>query len=381
MAKTKVEAASEQRSPVDGESDGVASLPETMRAAVLYGPGDLRLVDDYPVPTPGPTEAIVAVAACAICGTDPEILQRGWAGQPPYGEFVFGHEYAGMVAAIGSKVTELAVGDRVAAEPHKGCAHCVNCVEGNYTTCLNYGRVEQGHRHYGFTVNGGYAQYARSEVACLHKFPDHWSFETATLLTTAGTSLYALSRVGGLKGGETVVVSGPGPIGLMAVVLARLTGAGTIILAGTRDERLELGASLGADVTINVNQVDPVERVLELTDGIGADVVLECAGTGRSVAAATEYARMNGRLALIGIYTNEPTVEINARRIALGNLTLAGTRAEGDRAVSRAAELLGRAGVDLSPLLSHSFPLTQIHDAFAASMDRRDGAIKVVVNP
>jgi L-iditol 2-dehydrogenase len=369
VAKAKLDVV-ERGTQVSGAGDGVASLPPTMRAAVLFGPADLRLVDDYPVPKPGPTEAIVAVASCAICGTDPKILQRGWEGQPPYGEFIFGHEYAGVVVAKGDTVKDLEVGDRVAAEPHKGCGHCANCVDGNYTTCLNYGLADQGHRHYGFTVNGGYAEYARSDVTSLHKIPDHWSFETATLLTTAGTSLY-----------ESVVVSGPGPIGLMGVLLARLTGAGRIILIGTRDERLELGARLGADDTINVNDEDPVERVKELTGGVGADVVLECAGTGASLAAATEYVRLSGRLALIGIYTNEPTVELNPRRIALGNLTLAGTRAEGDRAVARAAEILGRADVDLSPLVTHSFPLAEIHDAFATSMDRVDGAIKVVVNP
>jgi L-iditol 2-dehydrogenase len=352
-----------------------------MRAAVLFGPGDMRLVDDYPVPMPGPNDVIVRVVACSICGTDPEILQRGWEGQPPYGEFVFGHEYAGVVVAVGEGVDELAVGDRVAAEPHKGCGRCANCLDGNYTTCLNYGRVGQGHRHYGFTVNGGYAEYARSDVSCVHRFPADWSFETATLLTTAGTSLYALNRVGGLKGGETVAISGPGPIGLMGVVLARLTGAGRIILLGTRAERLELGARLGADDTIDVTQADPVEAVHELTGGHGADVVLECAGTGRSAAAAIEYTKLSGRIAFIGIYTNEPTISVNARKIALGNLTVAGTRAEGGRAVARAAELLGRSGVDISALVTHAFPLADIHTAFATSMDRLGGAIKVVVNP
>jgi L-iditol 2-dehydrogenase len=352
-----------------------------MRAAVLFGPGDLRLVEDYPVPTPSSTEAIVAVASCSICGTDPEILERGWLGQPPYGDFVFGHEYAGVVVAVGDSVKDLSIGDRVAAEPHKGCGRCANCLEGKYTTCLNYGLVDQGHRHYGFTVNGGYAEYARSDVSCLHRFPPDWSFETATLLTTAGTSLHALNRLGGLSGGETVAISGPGPIGLMGVVLARLTGAGRIILLGTRKERLELGARLGADDTVDVTQADAVEAVHELTDGQGADVVLECAGTGRSAAAAIEYTKLSGRIAFIGIYTNEPTIAINARKIALGNLTVAGTRAEGGRAVPRAAELLGRAGVDISTLVTHAFALADVHTAFATSMDRLGGAIKVVVNP
>lgn len=352
-----------------------------MRAAVLFGPGDMRLVDDYPVPVPGSNDAIVKIAACAICATDPEILSRGWPNHPPYGEFIFGHEYAGTVVAVGANVKRVRPGDRVAAEPHLGCGHCANCLDGNYTTCLNYGISEQGHRHYGFTTNGGYAEYACIDASRLHRFPDEWTFETATLLTTAGTSLYALQRIGGLKGGETVVISGPGPVGLLAVVLARLIGAGPLVLTGTRAERLDLGRRLGADVTIDVTREDVVERVLELTDGEGADVVIECAGTGRSAAAAIEYTKLSGRLAFIGIYTNEQLISMNARKIALGNLTIAGSRAEGGRSVARATELLGRSRIDLSALVTHVFALSNIHHAFETSVDRLGGAIKVVVKP
>jgi L-iditol 2-dehydrogenase len=375
-----VEARLEQATDV-GDGAEVAQLPATMRAAVLFGPGDMRLVEDYPVPAPGPNDAIVKVAACAICGTDPDILKRGWPNHPPYGEFIFGHEYSGTIVAIGENVKGFAVGDRVAAEPHKGCGHCANCLDGHYTTCLNYGDMAQGHRHYGFTVNGGYAEYARSDVTCLHPIPADWTFETATLLTTAGTSLYALHRIGGLKGGETVVVTGPGPIGLMGVVLARLMGAGRVVIAGTRAERLELGRRLGADVAIDVTREDVTERVLELTGGVGADVTIECAGTGKSAAAAVQYTRMSGRIAFVGIYPNEPAVPLDGRRIALGNLTIAGTRAEGGRSVARASELLGRSGIDLTSLVTHEFPLSDVHLAFATVVDRVGGAIKVVVKP
>jgi L-iditol 2-dehydrogenase len=375
-----VEARLEQATGV-GAGSAASPLPATMRAAVLFGPEDMRLVEDYPVPVPGPNDAIVKVAACSICGTDPDILKRGWPNHPPYGEFIFGHEYSGTIVAVGESVKGFAVGDRVAAEPHKGCGHCANCLDGQYTTCLNYGDLAQGHRHYGFTVNGGYAEYACSDVTCLHLIPPDWTFETATLLTTAGTSLYALQRIGGLKGGETVVVTGPGPVGLMGVVLSRRMGAGKIVVAGTRRERLELGLRLGADVAIDVTADDVTERVLELTGGLGADVTLECAGTEKSAAAAIQYTRMSGRIAFVGIYPNEPTVALDGRRIALGNLTIAGTRAEGGRSVERASELLGRNGIDISSLVTHEFALSDVHLAFATVVDRVDGAIKVVVKP
>jgi threonine dehydrogenase-like Zn-dependent dehydrogenase len=152
-------------------------------------------------------------------------------------------------------------------------------------------------------------------------------------------------------------------------------------LTGTRTERLELGRRLGADVTIDVTREDVIERVRELTGGQGADVVIECAGTGSSAAAAIEYAKMNGRLAFVGTYTNEPAVSVNARKIALGNLTIAGTRAEGGRSVARAIELLSRSNADISALVTHGFSLSDIHQAFKTSLGRLGGAIKVAVKP
>lgn len=357
----------------------MTGIPKTMRAAVLYGEGDLRLVDDYPVPQPGPGEVLIRVAACAICGTDPKILAHGWPNHPPYGQFIFGHEYAGTVVAVGDGVTEFVPGDRVAVEPHKGCGVCANCRDGYYTTCLNYGRPEKGHRHYGFSTNGGYAEYACNHVNSVYKLPDGMPFEVATLITTAATSLYGIRRIGGLEAGETVVVSGPGPIGLMAVVMARLLGAGMVILTGTRPDRLAIGLRLGADVTIHAREENVVQRVMELTGGIGADAVIECAGTVQAAVDAVEMAKKNGRVALVGIYQEPAPLNIN--KIVQWNITVAGSKAEGERSMAQALALLARSAVDLSPLVTHTFPLSQIHAAFETAEKRLGGAIKVVVKP
>lgn len=357
------------------------SIPETMRAAVLFGEGDLRLADDYPVPRPGPGEVLIRVAACAICGSDPKILAHGWPNHPPYGQFIAGHEYTGTIAALGAGVTEFAAGERVAIEPHKGCGVCNNCRDGLYNTCLNYGNHEKGHRHYGFSTNGGYAEYAVNHVNSVYRIPEGMSFEEATLITTAATSLYGIRRIGGIRAGETVVVSGPGAIGLMAVVMARLLGAGRIVLTGTRSERLEVGRGLGADVTINVRETDVVQRVIELTGGIGADAVLECAGTAQAAVEAVEVSKKNGRVALIGIY-KEPA-PLNVNKIVQWNITVAGSKAEGERSMAQAMALLGNrpGSVELRPLITHTFPLSQVHAAFETAEKRLGGAIKVVVRP
>ncbi len=355
------------------------ALPKVMRAAVLYGKNDLRLVDDYPVPNPGPDEVLIKVEACAVCSTDLEILECGWPHQPPYGKFIMGHEYAGVVVAVGERVSEFEVGDRVVVEPHKGCGQCNNCRDGLYTICLNYGNVEKGHRHYGFTVNGGYAEYACNHKNSVYKLPTSFSLVEATLLTTAATSLYGIRRIGGIEAGETVMVSGPGPIGLMAVVMAKLLGAGKIILTGTRPERLAVGAMLGADYTINVQETNVVEQVMRLTNGIGADAVLECAGTTQAAVDAIRCVKKGGRVAFVAMYKTEVPLDINS--IVQRNITVVGSKAEGERSLAYAIALLGQRSVNLSLLITHQYPLEQIHKAFETARLRAGGAIKVVVKP
>jgi len=203
--------------------------------------------------------------------------------------------------------------------------------------------------------------------------------DVSTLITTAATSLYGIRRIGGIQAGETVVVSGPGAIGLMGVVMARLLGAGTIIVTGTRPERLEMGRRLGADIGVNVKEVDVVERIMALTNGIGADAVLECAGTTQAAVAAVEYTKKNGRLALVGIY-KEPA-PLNVNKIVQWNITVAGSKAEGERSLAQALALLRRGAIDIAPLITHTFLLDQIHTAFETAEQRREGALKVVVKP
>ncbi len=353
-------------------------MPEEMKAAVLYGPNDLRIVERE-VPRPQYQEVLMKVEACAICGTDPKIVAHGWQNQPPFGQFIPGHEYAGTVVALGEGVVGFSIGDRVAVEPHKGCGVCANCLRGFYTACFNYGNVTAGHRHYGFTVNGGYAEYAVNHINTLHKIPDALDFEEATLITTAGTSMYGLTRIGGLEPGETVVVSGPGPIGLMAVQLVKEIGSARVIMTGTREERLNLAKELGADIAINVKTEDVIQRIFELTDGVGADVVVECAGTAKALADAIEYTRKNGRISMVGIYS-EP-VSINAFRVNQWNMTLAGSRAEGDRSLSKVAPLMAAGRIKARPLITHTFPLDQANEGIETFAKRIGGAIKVVLKP
>jgi threonine dehydrogenase-like Zn-dependent dehydrogenase len=355
------------------------SIPDRMQAAVLFGYNDLRVVE-MPVPRPEAQEVLIKVEACAICGTDPKIVDHGWPNNPPFGEYIPGHEFAGTIVDLGQGVEGYKTGDRVAVEPHKGCGICENCIRGLYTTCLNYGRTELGHRHYGFTVNGGYAEYAVNHINTIHLIPESLSFDQATLITTAGTAMYGITRIGGVNCGETVVVSGPGPIGLMACQLVKVLGAGRVIFTGTRKERLDLGVELGAvDETVNVRERDVVDAVMNSTRGVGADLTIECAGTEKAAKDAIEYTKKNGRVALIGIY--EGDIPINLNKVVQWNMTLAGGKAEGDWSLRRVLPLMADGRIKCEPLITHRFPLSEINEGIQTFVQRKGGAIKVVIKP
>src|SRR3979409_1010015 len=268
--------------PAGVTTSGQFPIPEQMKAWVLGGPDELFL-HDKPTPVPGRAEVLVRIDAVAICATDLEIIHSGspasiLGGLPFNKNFTPGHEYMGTVAALGPDVDEFRIGERVSVEIHAGCSQCKRCRMGMYTSCLNYGKPEKGHRANGFTTDGGFAEYAVNHINTLARVPDTMSDAEATLVVTAGTSMYGLTELGGLVAGESVVVIGPGPIGLLAGAVAKALGASPVILTGTRDARLAIGKELGADRVINVARENAVEIVKQLTGGIGADYVIECAG-------------------------------------------------------------------------------------------------------
>src|SRR5216684_178660 len=243
-------------------------VPEQMKAWVLGNPDEL-LLRDKPTPVPERAEVLVRIDAVAICATDLEIIHGGspasiQGGLPFNKNFTPGHEYMGTVAALGPSVDEYEIGERVSVEIHAGCGQCKRCRQGMYTSCLNYGNVDKGHRANGFTTDGGFAEYAVNHINTLSRVPDDMSDEEATLVVTAGTSMYGLTELGGLVAGEGVVVTGPGPIGLLAVAVAKALGASPVILSGTRDARLAIGTKLGADRVVNVRNEDLVAVVKEM---------------------------------------------------------------------------------------------------------------------
>ncbi len=353
-------------------------IPKKMRAAVLYDFNDYRIVE-RDVPSPGPDEVLVKIDACGICGTDVKVITQGMPNMGPMGEFIIGHEYAGTIIAKGDTVDEFDIGNRVVVEIHKGCGRCRNCIMGQYTACLNYGDTSKGHRANGLTTNGGFAQYAVNHVNTLYNLPDHITFDESITITTAGTCLYGIDMAGGYIPGDNVLIIGPGPIGLMSTQLAKALGAGKVILSGTRDERLELGKKLGADYIINVKKENLNDRVKELTDGLGADLVLEAAGGKESLQQALENVRKGGRIVILAFYKDKVCADISlAVKFGVNIYTV---RGEGNMSVGRALSLMSQGRITGKPLLTHYFPLDKLHEAFKTFVERTDGAMKVVIHP
>lgn len=298
---------------------------------------------------------------------------------PPYGQFIFGHEYAGDVVAVGSTVDEFRVGDRVVVEAHMGCRRCENCIRGLYTACLNFGNTRRGHRANGFTTNGGLAEYALNHINTLFRIPDSVSYDEAVVVMTAGSPLYGLERAGGYFAGETVAVLGPGPIGLMAVQLVKALGAVRVILTGTRAARLVLGKELGADVIVNSREQEPVAAVREATGGRGADVTVDCAGGDDTFDQAIKMTKPGGRVVLVAFYHGPVTADVSdaVRR----NLTIYTERGEGGTSVGRALALLAAGRVRAQPLVSQTFPLSEVYRGFEVVEKRIGDPMKVIFHP
>ncbi len=360
-------------------------VPDTMRAWVLGDPGQL-VFTEKPVPVPKRGEVLVRIDAVAICATDLDVIAHGppalvQGGLPFNKGWTPGHEYMGTVAALGPGVDEFGIGDRVTVEIHAGCGQCKRCRMGMYTSCLNYGLnygdVDKGHRANGFTTDGGFCEYAVNNINTLIRIADTMSDEEATLVVTAGTAMYGLTELGGLVAGESVVVIGPGPIGLLGVAVAKALGASPVILTGTRDARLQKGLQLGADHVVNVTREDAVEAVRRHNGGKGIDYVIECSGAPDAINQAGRMVSRGGKICLAA-FPHEP-VPVDVAHLVRNNIYVYGIRGEGRSATHRAEAFMRAKRFDARLIHTHTFKLEELPEALRYARDRVEDAIKVVV--
>jgi L-iditol 2-dehydrogenase len=252
-----------------------------------------------------------------------------------------------------------------------------------YTACVNYGMNygdrDKGHRANGFTTDGGFAEYAVNHLNTLVPVPRDMSDEEATLIVTAGTAIYGLDVLGGLIAGQSVVVTGPGPIGLMGVGVAKALGASPVVLVGTeRDrKRLEIGLKLGADEVVDASREDAVAAVMRITRGKGVHYVLECSGAPSAVNDAAQMVSRGGRICAVA-FAKEPVL-VDVARLVSNNIYLFGIRGEGRSATRRAAALMTQKRFPAKLIHTHTFPFAEVPTAIRYAAERIEDAIKVVV--
>ena len=347
-----------------------------MHALVVHAP-DRFSVEDVPRPEPGENEVLCKVHAVAICGTDPHIIHGDYPGfWPKEFPFVPGHEWAGEVVEVGPGAERFGwqIGARVAGTSHAGCGFCRKCVEGRYNLCENYGD-EAVHRQYGHYTQGSYAEYVVHSIASVFPIPESLGYDEAAMLDPVSIALHTVKR-GGHAPGDTVVVVGPGVMGLLVAECARALGAGRVIVVG-RGERLAKAAALGNE-TVDFSARDPVECVRELTDGLGAEVALECSGDPAAVGQCVDMLRKGGRVAVIGIPLEDARVPM--QKIVLNELEIVGVRAAAGE-MPEAIALVAAGKLRLDELITHRFALKDYAEALRTFTERVDGALKVIVHP
>jgi L-iditol 2-dehydrogenase len=344
---------------------------EKMKGVVKYARGDgfveFREVEDLP---PAPNQVKIEVKASGICGSDLHIYHDD-INNPIRPPVVIGHEFSGIVVEKGSGVGEdIQMGDRVTGEPSASiCGKCRYCLSGYYNLCSE-------RKILGYWFNGSFARYCNA--AFVHRLPDNVSFEAGALTELLACCVHGVIEQTGISAGDFVAITGPGPVGLFSALLAMAEG-GIVMVCGTSVDknRLKLAEDLGVHYTLNVESADAGKRVQELTEGYGADVVLECSGVPAAARMALELVRKRGKYTQIGLF-GKP-IEIDFEKVAFKEVLVKGTVSQRRPAWKRALTLMERGIIPNERLISHEFPLQEWEKAFGM-FERKEG-IKLLLIP
>ena len=348
----------------------------TMKALVFLGPNQIG-VEQVPIPKPGPGEAVIRVTLTTICGTDLHILKGEY---PVKAGLIIGHEPVGVIHELGVGVTGYAVGERVLVGAITPCGQCNYCLSGEWSQCG--GPI--GGWKFGNTINGAQAEYllVPNAQANLAKIPDDLSDEQVVLLADIASTGISAAESADVQIGDTVAVFAQGPIGLCATAGAKLKGAGFIIAVECDPVRSEMAKRMGADLVLDYTKTDVVGEIRRLTHGVGVDVAIEALGTQATFESALRVLRAGGTLSSLGVYSGKLSVPLEPFAAGLGDHKIVTTLCPGGKErMRRLMELVRHGRLDLRPLLTHTFPLDQITEAYKLFGERRGGVIKVAVRP
>jgi (R,R)-butanediol dehydrogenase/meso-butanediol dehydrogenase/diacetyl reductase len=343
-----------------------------MRAAVFHGVADIRLAD-VPEPVPGAGEVLVKVERAGICGSD---VNRFLYGSHPWAPgFIMGHEFCGEIAALGPGVTDWRVGQPVVIEPTLRCGRCFFCQRAEYNRCVEFTRRGLT----GSGTDGAFAEYVRVPAYQLHARPPALAPPLATLVEPTAVSVHGWT-LAAVERPDSVVIVGLGNIGLLAVLVARAKGAGEIVAIGKYTARQELARAYGATVVLEPDDPRLQTRVLERTDGVGAPLVLEAAGTPSSLRTAVASARKGGKVVLLGVLHEE--VALDYKSILMQEKQILGSIIYRRADFVEAIAILARGGLDPHRHVTAEIPLERIvSDGFEPLVRSKQTHVKIHVSP
>lgn len=343
-----------------------------MKAMLLSEYKKLDIVD-MPTPEYGENELLIRVEACGICGSD----IHGWDGssgrrKPP---LVMGHEAAGVIAEVGSKVSRFAAGDRVTFDSMISCGNCPSCKKGSINLCDN--RQVMGVSCDEFRRHGAFAEYVVVPEHIAFHFPENLKFEHAAMVEPVSVAIHA-ANLTPIRLGDSAVVVGSGMIGLLVIQAARLAGCSQVIAVDLDDSKLQIAKDLGADITFNPKNEDVISGVVEATGGKGADVSFEVVGATPTVKTAIECTRRGGAITLVGNLA--PTVELPLQAVVTRELRVQGSCASSGE-YPECIDYLSRGAIKVDPLITALANLDDGPDWFARLYDGEPGAMKVLLQP
>ena len=344
-----------------------------MKANVFRGPGKFGL-EEKPLPHAGPGQAVVRVRLTTICGTDIHIVRGEYPVQPG---LTIGHEAVGVIHELGLGVTGYHIGQRVLVGAITPCGQCEPCLSGHSSQCGG----PLGGWKFGNTIDGTQAEYvlvpfAQANLAVI---PDGLSDEQVLLLADIASTGFAAAESGGVRLGDIVAVFAQGPIGLCATLGARLMGASQILVVDTDADRLRMAKRFGASALL-MAEGDVVQEVRDFTAGRGVDVAIEALGTQATFENALRVLRPGATLSSVGVYSGHLRIPLDAFGAGLSDQSIVTTLCPGGKErMGRLMRLVEAQRIDLTPLLTHTFPLDQIDRAYELFGARRDGVLKVAI--
>ena len=343
-------------------------MKETMRAVVLTAPKKLEL-QQVPVPEPQAGQVLIKPESTAVCRSDVSgYLNKHPMIQPPR---IMGHEVSGIVVKVGSGVTRWKNGDHVIVETFfYSCGTCPGCRAGRYNVCNDVQII-------GHNVDGAFGEYALANASFIYEKPDEVTFDEAALTEPLSVGVHAIKRCG-IGVGDFVVILGAGAIGLMALQVAKASGA-EVLIADLVEKKLELAKKLGADHLVNAGERDTVEAVREVTDGDMAPFVLEAVGRPETIKQMVDLASSGGTLMPIG-FTGRDLDEINLSKITLAEMDLLGILGF-CRDFPTSIKLMKRKLVDMESLITQRYPLSQVEDAIKLAIEKPNEVIRAIIHP